>query len=165
MRSKQRTLWLLATMTLLSCGRAQSTTTVHPAPVTRALTAKPHRLAVVFWPQLSGCNSCDQLIAHVVTEWQTERRSEIAVVSVIPSSRVVDRLQLPGEIVRLKPEDYERHAGSAPRPRIEIWSASGELLLSRSVPNYGSQMDLLHEEFLAARSYTAPVIVASRRQP
>lgn len=164
MNPKQRILWLLATMTLLSCGRSHSTAAL-PEALARALAAKPHRLAVVFWPQLSGCSACDQLITHVITEWQSEPHSEIVVVSVIPNSAASRARGLPGDLVRLDDENYARHTGSAPLPRVEIRGADGSLLMSRSVPNYGSQAELLTEEMLAARSFTAPVVIASRRQP
>lgn len=160
MRPTQRILWLLATITLLSCGRSTPGTD-YPEPISRTLAAKPHRLAVVFLPQLSGCASCDQMISSVISEWQTMPNAEVAVVSVIPSTKANDPW-LPGEIVRLTPEDYKRYAARSPLPRVEIWSADGSLLLSRSVPNYGSQAELLTEEMLAARSFTAPITVASR---
>jgi hypothetical protein len=164
MSLRQRILWLLATVTLLSCNRS-TPTSQPPEPIARALAARPHRLAVVFWPQATGCASCDQLVSAVVAEWQTAPHAELAVVSVLPDRVRTTDPWLPGAIVRLKQDEYTRHAGQAPRPRVEIWSARGVLLLSRSVPNYGSQADLLTEEMLAARSFTAPIAVASGRRP
>ena len=158
MRFGQRVLWLLATMTLLACGRAKE----QPEALTRALAAKPHRLAVVFWPQLSGCFSCDQMISGVISEWQAAPDAEMVVVSVIPDDPRAKQPWLPGTVVPLPLEDYTANAGRSPRPRVEIRAADGKLLMSRSVPNYGSQAELLTEEMLAARSFTAPVEVASR---
>lgn len=160
MRPTQRILWLLATITLLSCGRSNPAS-LHPEPITRALAAKPHRLAVVFWPQLSGCASCDQMISAVISEWQAAPNAEMAVVSVVPDHARANDPWLPGVIVRMKPEDYKRHAGKSPLPRVEIRSADGTLLLSRSIPSNGIQAELLTEEMLAARSFTAPIAVAS----
>ena len=129
----QRVLWLLATITLLSCSRSASTpAALHPASVASALAAKPHRLAVVFWPQATGCASCDQMVSAVIAEWQAVPDAQLAVVSVIPDRILSDDPWLPGPIVRLSPEDYARYAGKAPRPRVEIWNAQGDLLLSRS---------------------------------
>lgn len=53
--------------------------------------------------------------------------------------------------------EYSRAASLAPRPRIEIWSATGELLLLRSIPSYASQVEMLDEELLAARWFTKPL--------
>ncbi|MEO8383098.1 MAG: hypothetical protein ABI779_25805 [Acidobacteriota bacterium] len=161
MRARPRVLWLLATIHLLSCGRF-TPDSLHPEPVARVLAAKPHRLAVVFWPQFSGCDSCDQMISAVIAEWQAVPNAEMAVVSVIPAGGRTPGRWLPGAVIRLTPEDYARRAKVAPLPRVEIWSADNVLLMSRSVPNYGSQAELLNEEMLAARSFTAPIVVASR---
>jgi hypothetical protein len=66
-------------------------------------------------------------------------------------------LTLPGQIVEVEQAEYGRFAKLAPQPRIEIWSGSGELLLLRSIPNYSTQGALLDGEYLAARSFTAPL--------
>lgn len=156
----RRMLVLFAAVALLACGRGE-TKARHPEPVSRALQANPHRLAVVFWPQLSGCSSCDQMISAVIAEWKAAPDAEVAVVTVMPDTVTRQDPWLPGTIVRLPLNDYKQHAGGAPLPRVELWSGRGELLMSRSVPNYGSQAALLHEEMLAARSFTAPVAVAA----
>lgn len=161
MSSGQRILWLLATITLLSCGRF-TPIAEHPEPVARALSATPHRLAVVFWPELSGCASCDQMISAVISEWQAAPDAEMAVVTVLPARARPHDPWLPGAIVRIGAQDYQRYVGQSPLPRVEIWKPDGTLLLSRSVPNYGSQAEILTEEMLAARSFTAPVAIASR---
>jgi hypothetical protein len=105
------------------------------------------------------------MVSAVIAEWQAAPHAELAVVTVIPDRVLTNDPWLPGPIVRLSREDYARYAGKAPRPRVEIWSAQGDLLLSRSVPNYGSQAELLNEEMFAARSFTAPVAIASGRRP
>jgi hypothetical protein len=172
MKRPRRAVWPIAIVALLSCGRFQSISTrddhsphaaLRAEAVSRLLATRPHRLAVVFWPQLGGCAACDLMVAEVVQGWKVEPESEIAVVTVVPASapNTVDHLALPGDLVRLDPEEYKQLAGRAPRPRVEIWSSDGELLLFRTVPNYGSQANLLTEEMLAARSYTAPVAYAA----
>lgn len=157
----QRIPWLLATIALLSCGRSTPAAR-DPEPIARALAAKPHRLGVVFWPRVSGCSACDQMISAVISEWQAAPNAEMAVVTVVPDRARATGPWLPGTVVRLKPDDYERHAGRVPRPRVEIRSADGSLLMARSIPNYGSQAELLTEELLAARSFTAPVAAGSQ---
>lgn len=155
---KTKSLWILATLVLFSCGRSNAP--VYSDEVMRAVAAKPHRIAVVFWPQVTGCDTCDQMISGVISEWQAAPDAEMVVVSVVSERIEHDDPWWPGTVVRLKAEDHKRYAGKSPRPRVEIWSARGELLLSRSVPNYGSQVELLTEEMLAARSFTAPLAVA-----
>jgi hypothetical protein len=164
MNRRRRRWWFWAAMLLLACGRSH-TVASDPEPITRAFGAKHHRLAVIFLPQFSGCSSCDQMLSAVISEWQAAPDAQMTVVTVIPDRPRPNDPWLPGTIVRLKPGEYERYVGGAPLPRVEIRSADGSLLMSRSVPNYGSQADLLTEEMLAARSFTAPVAIASRRQP
>jgi hypothetical protein len=164
MKFAQGILWLLTAIALVDCGRSNPAA-LSPDAVTRALAAKPHRLGVVFWPEASGCTSCDQRISAVISEWQTAPDAEIAVISVVLERDRPDDPWLPGMVVRLKADEYDRQAGTSPRPRVEIRGADGKVLMSRSVPNYGSQAGLLTEEMLAARSFTAPVAMASRRQP
>ena len=163
MNAVRRLACVLVAMAMLSCARSTPAPT-HPQPVTRALAAKPHRLAVVFWPQLSGCSSCDQMISAVIAEWQTAPDAELAVVTVVPERERPDDPWLPGTIVRMTPDDYSSHARGAPLPRVEIWSGTGQLLLRRSVPNTGSQVELLTEEMLAARSFTTPGAATARAQ-
>lgn len=146
---------------LLSCSRA-APPVQDPDPVMRALAAKSHRLSVVFWPEASGCVSCDQMVSEVISGWMAAPDSQMTAVTVIPDRPRAFQAWYPGLVVRLNAEDYARYRGGSPLPRVEIRNEKGALLLSRSVPNNGLQAELLNEEMLAARSFTAPVSVASR---
>jgi len=99
----------------IGCEKRDSSSTIHPETVTQALSATPHRLAVVYWPEPGGCTA------------------------------------------------YDRFAKLAPRPRVEIWSGPGELLMLRSIPNYSTQVALLDGEYRAARSFTAPLLPGEAR--
>jgi hypothetical protein len=149
---------------LLSCSRVELVSR-SPEPIARALAAKPHRLSVVFWPEASGCISCDQMISEVMSEWLAAPDAQTVVVTVIPNRERAFQPWLPGVVVRLDREDYRRFAGSAPLPRVEIRDAKGAVLLSRSIPKNGLQAELLKEEMLAARSFTAPVPIAAGVSP
>lgn len=119
----------------------------------------PHRLAIVFWPQLAGCPACDLTIAETLVEMQSEQRSDIAIVSIAPESAVKlsSVKKLPGKTIFLSSSDYTRYVAMAPKPRVEMWDAAGRLLLLRTIPNYSGESELLDQELLSARSFTAPV--------
>jgi hypothetical protein len=132
---------------------------LRPETVTTYLATVPHRLAIVFWPQLAGCPACDLTIAETLAEMQAERHSDIAIVSIAPESAAgfSSIKKLPGKTIFLSSADYAHYVAVAPRPRVEMWNATGELLLLRTIPNYSGESDLLDQEMLSARSFTAPV--------
>lgn len=134
---------------------------LEPKPVAEWLQKTPHRLAVVYWPALRGCTVCDSMLSEKLDHWIQDRSQdgEIVVATVVPADATAKQVgvtSLPGEVLQVASEEYARAATLAPRPRIEIWSASGELLLLRSIPSYASQVELLDEELLAARWFTKP---------
>jgi hypothetical protein len=90
---------------------------------------------------------------------QSEQKSDIAIVSVAPESAASfsSVKKLPGKTIFLSSSDYARYVAVAPRPRVEMWNAAGELLLLRTIANYSGESDLLDQEMLSARSFTAPV--------
>ncbi len=133
-----------------------------PGPVASWLDRTPHRLAILYWPSLRGCTVCDALLMEKLTQWLADpaRREELIVATVVPagvSARHVGANAFPGLTVEVDSEEYSRAAALAPRPRIEIWSAAGELLLLRSIPSNASQVELLDEELLAALWFTPPL--------
>jgi hypothetical protein len=131
---------------------------LQPAIVAQVLKKSPHRLGVVFWPELSRCAACDRMVSAVLSEWRNDPDYPTSVFTVIPANARTspDTKWLPGHVVPLQLAEYRQFANLGPRPRIEIWSADGRLLLVRSIPSYSSQRELLTEEMLAARSFTAP---------
>ncbi|MGA8810565.1 MAG: hypothetical protein WB973_22050 [Thermoanaerobaculia bacterium] len=129
-----------------------------PEAVSTYLATVPHRLAIVFWPQLAGCPACDLTIAETLDEMQSER-ADIAIVSIAPESAIKfsSVKKLPGKTIFLSSADYARYVAVAPKPRVEMWDAAGQLLLLRTIPNYSGESELLDQELLSARSFTAPV--------
>jgi hypothetical protein len=130
-----------------------------PQAVSTYLTTVPHRLAIVFWPQLAGCPACDRTIAETLDAMQSDRQADIAIVSIAPESaiKLSSVKKLPGKTIFLSSSDYARYVAVAPKPRVEMWDAAGQLLLLRTIPNYSSESELLDQELLSARSFTAPV--------
>lgn len=171
LRSSEFTI-LLALTTALACrgigtGKPDPTSTIQPEFVTQALRATPHRLAVVYWPAPGGCSACDAMVAQTLTSWLTEAAvpEELLVLTVLPKnlSYRPKSLKFPGRIVEVEPAEYGHFAQLSPQPRIEIWSGPGELLMLRSIPNYSTQVALLDGEYLAARSFTAPLPASEAR--
>jgi hypothetical protein len=153
---------VLLLATLRGYGNDAAAPKVHPLcpePVSAYLATVPHRLAIVFWPQLSGCPACDLTIAETLEEMQSEPQADIAVVSIAPESaaKFSSVKKLPGKTIFLSSSDYARYVAVAPKPRVEMWDAAGQLLLLRTIPNYSGEAELLDQELLSARSFTAPV--------
>lgn len=151
----------------IGCEKRDSSSTIHPETVTQALSATPHRLAVVYWPEPGGCTACDTMVTHALTRWLAEATvpEELFVLTVLPQdvSHRPRSLKLPGRILEIERAAYDRFAKLAPRPRVEIWSGPGELLMLRSIPNYSTQVALLDGEYRAARSFTAPLLPGEAR--
>lgn len=94
---------------------------------------------------------------------QSDRQQDIAIVSIAPESAasLSSVKKLPGKTIFLSSSDYARYVAVAPKPRVEMWDAAGRLLLLRTIPNYSGESELLDQELLSARSFTAPVTHAS----
>ena len=141
-----------------------------PEAVSTYLATVPHRLAIIFWPQLTGCPACDRTIAETLDEMQSASQADIAIVSIAPESaaKLSSVKKLPGKTIFLSSSDYVRYVALAPKPRVEMWDAAGHLLLLRTIPNYSGESELLDQELLSARSFTAPVSRSpdtTQRQP
>lgn len=146
-----------------ACARSEdSPWTPEPRPVTEWRKKTPHRLAVVYWPALRGCTVCDSMLIEKLDHWIKDREQdgEIVVATVVPADSTAKQVgvsSLPGQVIQVASAEYSRAASLAPRPRIEIWSATGELLLLRTIPSFASQVEMLDEELLAARWFTKPL--------
>ncbi|MEO6260334.1 MAG: hypothetical protein ABIP63_08265, partial [Thermoanaerobaculia bacterium] len=94
------------------------------------------------------------MIAETLEALRSAPQSEIVVVSVVPVSSVGTAAVkgLPGKVIDLTPEEFPQFAAVTQRPRVEMWSSRGELLLLRVIPNYSGASELLNEEMLSARS-------------
>ena len=155
---------ILAVALALACredsgARNRLGATIHPRAVEDVLGETPHRLAVVYWPSIQGCESCDAKIVDTLYRWvgDAPTKSALLVVTVVPAGHKSRDLTYPGRVLAIDATTYVRFSDLAPHPRIEIWSSAGELLLLRSVPNLSTQVALLDEEMFAARVFTAPL--------
>lgn len=147
----------------ISCSRSGGALwSGQPQQVAKWMGRTPHRLAVVYWPALRGCTVCDSMLIEKLNQWITTAAegADVVVATVVPADATAKKIgesALPGHVIEVDIAEYSRAAAMSPRPRIEIWSATGELLLLRSVPNYASQVEMLDEELLAARWFTKPL--------
>jgi hypothetical protein len=109
------------------------------------------RLTVVFAPELSGCVPQHMQIVQALKEF-ARRTPDAGVVVLYPDQ--VERSALtralfgeapPGRLVSMPRDEWERESRVSPRPRLEVWSGRGELLLLRSVAIAASEEDILHD--------------------
>lgn len=130
-------------------------------PVQRHL-AEPARLSVVYWPAVDGCGPCELGVVRALAEVEGEFGADTRVLTVVPPAlgdRFAERhrLEWPGTVVELDRSRYDEQRALAPLPRVEVWSAAGELLLLRSLPANLAAGKLLAEEVLWCRSFTGPL--------
>jgi hypothetical protein len=132
-------------------------------PVQRHL-ADPTRLAVVYWPAIGGCGPCEVGVVQALSEVEAEHGEDTRVLTVVPPGAgdrfaEMHRLRWPGTVVEMALPRYEAQRAIGPLPRVEVWSAAGDLLLLRSLPANLAAGQLLAEEILWCRSFTAPLDV------
>ena len=168
--------WGLAVLyAVLACGSLSCDRDEHPRqalfglptddPV-QALFASPARLTVIYWPA-EGCPACGAPIEVALSE-VVERFPDIRWIEVVPASSAhppvsSTRRDAPKrQRVSMDENSYARHLAPGPLPRIEVWSADGDLLLLRSVPPQAAQAALLVEEITWSRSFTAPLPTGGR---
>lgn len=115
------------------------------------------RLSVLFHPELGGC-AAEQLQTIEALDRLSRDFEDIAIFSVLPQNLefgTVSGHRLPGEIVRTTRHAWVAASELSPRPRLEVWSADGRLLVLRSLPRTVSEEEI-YEEVLWARSFTEP---------
>jgi hypothetical protein len=109
------------------------------------------RLTVVFAPELSACVPQHMQIVKALKEF-ARQSPDAGVVVVIPDQ--VERSSVtralfgeppPGRLVSMSRHEWDAENRVSPRPRIEVWSGKGELLLLRSVAISASEDDLLRD--------------------
>lgn len=130
-------------------------------PVQRHL-ATPARLSVVYWPAMDGCGACEIGVARTLSEVESRYAGDTRVVTVVPpglGSRFAEtfRVAWPGTVVELDRARYDVQRELGPLPRVEVWSANGDLLLLRSLPANLASGRILEDEILWCRSFTAPL--------
>lgn len=108
-------------------------------------------LTVVFAPDVSGCVPQHMQIVKALKEF-ARKSPDSAVVVLLPDD--VERSVLtralygelpPGRLLSMSRAEWDAESRVSPRPRLEVWSETGELLLLRSVPLAASEDDILHD--------------------
>jgi hypothetical protein len=125
-------------------------------------------MTVVFWPALGQCMPTEMALIDAFDEI-ARSYPDIRFVTVLPEATPEQVLRygrpLPGEVVRLGEDSYGEQSRLGPRPRVEVWSAVGELLLFRSVPPFVPRVDALAEEIVWSRHFTSPLSDTPGREP
>lgn len=120
---------------------------------------QPARLTVFFHPDPQRCTP-EELRALQALDRLTETFEDIAVYSVLPAElsdfESIFGYELPGELLLIENELFLAEGRVSPRPRLEVWSAEGQLLLLRSLPPTIREEEI-YEEVLWSRSFTGPV--------
>jgi hypothetical protein len=114
------------------------------------------RLSIAFHPKLDGCEAQHIAIIRALRRVQLEYQ-DVEVVTVLPDARAALRgllgEELPGRTVALDSRAYVAQGEVSPRPRLEVWSQSGQLLLLRSVPPSASE-ESIYQEVIWSRAFT-----------
>lgn len=120
------------------------------------------RWTVLFVPQIEACTPQEIYVVNALKRAALEF-SDLEVLTIIPRGlpeRVIERgvfgKAFPGRLVTVSAESWRREQRVAPRPRIEVWTGRGELLLMRSIPPSISE-EALYEEVLWSRGFTEPL--------
>lgn len=118
------------------------------------------RLTVVFAPELSGCAPQHMQIVKALNEF-ARQSPDAGVVVVFPDQVERSALtralfgELPqGRLVSMSSHEWNAESRVSPRPRIEVWSGTGELLLLRSVPIAAAEDEIL-DELLWSRAFAS----------
>lgn len=173
MRSAAAVLSLLAAFGLAACGsdregldaRARLYESDADDPVQQALR-EPARMTVVYWPALGECMPTERVL---LDEFEKIRGQfpDVRFVTVVPESSESEIRRygrpLPGEMVVLEPQRFLAHDRLGPRPRIEVWSANGELFLLQSIPPFVPRAKAAAQEIIWARAFTEPLPAAQSR--
>lgn len=131
-------------------------------PIGESLFATPKRLNIVYWPKLDACQGCQFTMREALAKLISKEGDpdDFRIVSVVSSSsahKLRESGHLPGTVIDLPDQDYSRLARFSPTPRIEVWDASGRLLLFKSVPMLGDAVAATGEEIFHDLGFTRPI--------
>lgn len=119
------------------------------------------RWVALFAPRVEACTPQEVAVAEALERLQ-EEFPDLVVRTLVPEGldgRAVERgifgRPFPGTLVRVAAAGWSREDRVAPRPRLEVWSGKGELLLLRSLPPTVSE-EVVYDEVLWARAFTEP---------
>lgn len=161
--------WLLAVQALgcgMEAGEAIPRRALFSSPPADAVAEeleKPARLTVLYHPDVVACAPVELKVIRALNRLSSEA-GDVRILTVLP--RGMEALgtrygeKLPGTVLAVSQEAYDREGNLSPRPRLEVW-AGRRLLLIKSVPPVASE-DALYEEILWTRSFTKPVQAAAR---
>ena len=114
-------------------------------------------LRVVFLPTPERCSPQDLIATRTLARLEQER-DDVAVLTIIPGGLPrelgMNGLPFPGHIIHLPLNVVEQSRRKVARPRLEVYSSEGQLLLLRPVSPHEEQR-LLYEEILGLLRYTA----------
>lgn len=177
MRSSRRDSWRTVATLLLASALALHGATVlaqdsdsHPrerlygegaGEILTDLMQNGPRWVVLFAPRVEACTPQEVAVAAALERLQSDF-PELVVRTLLPESlpemqveRGIFGHPYPGTLIRVATGNWERENRVAPRPRLEVWSGKGELLLMRSLPSNVSE-NAIYDEVLWARAFTDP---------
>ena len=133
-----------------------------PSPQAMLLTdqlAKSARLNVLFHPEIGRCEP-QQIAVILALRRLTEGHSDINVVTVSPKAAAGHPTlfgePLPGRLLVVENATYASEGRISPRPRLEVWSGDGRLLLLRSIPPVVTE-EGIYQDLLWSLAFTRPV--------
>jgi len=164
LRPLARTAILAALLACAACaastdGRGRLYAAGDDDPVQRELR-EPARMTVVFWPALGQCMPTEIALMESFDTIQSTHPDIrfLTVIPDVPRDKVLRYGRpLPGKVLRLDPDRYEAQNRLGPRPRVEVWSQKGELLLLRSVPPLLPRARALADEVEWSLYFTSPL--------
>lgn len=124
--------------------------------------ASEARLVVVFSPQVEACSPEHIEIVDALSRLQASMR-DVMVLTLVPDN--VSHAQIrrslfdkppPGHVLQIAREAWNAENTFSPRPRVEVWSGSGQLLLLKSMAGI-SLSEQIVQEITWCRSFTHPV--------
>ena len=128
-------------------------------PVQRALE-KRARLTVVYWPAVGRWVPCELPVRESLQS-VSAAYPDIRILFIMPeaASGTTGKAQStpPGEQVVLPSSEYSRQASWSPLPRVEAWTADGDLVLLKSIPQVLGNDGGLRSDVEGLRSLTAPL--------
>ncbi|MGH9382040.1 MAG: hypothetical protein ACRD2Z_15710 [Thermoanaerobaculia bacterium] len=119
------------------------------------------RWVILFAPRIEACTPQEVRLVQALERLQGDF-PDLVVRTLLPeafSDALVERgifgQAFPGTLVRVSSGNWLREDRVTPRPRLEVWSGKGELLLLRSLPPTVSE-EAIYDEVLWTRSFTEP---------
>jgi hypothetical protein len=165
-----REAFIICSLGVLSAAVAGSASAEHPrerlfaAQSEHSLSAvlgSGARLIVIYTPNIEECMP-QEIYVTAALERLAREVPAAKIVTLVPvgvHSSVIDRgifgVPFPGSLMKISRRQWREADQVAPRPRIEVWSGDGRLLLMRSIPSAVSLEEIYHE-MLWTLAFTEP---------